>query len=251
MTLLVDPPGPGGPAAVRELAAGAALSFGRGAPGHAVDLRLDHPGISRVAGRILAGRTYWYLTNSSPRSVYVVENAEGAGEFVRVGPGRDRCPVPFEISRVVLPAGWETVAFHVYAPEQPCPLGADGEDLAGDRTVAAFPLDRGAKYFLVLVALCEPRLREGALAGLPTVGQIADRLRPLPGCDGLTPRAVDFHIDYVARRKLRLRAEGTQGGAVGRREPLAAFALRFGLVAEGDLALLPRPRGSAASGAGR
>jgi hypothetical protein len=189
-----------------------------------------------MAGEILAGPTYWFLTNLSTRSVYLVENMEGAGEFIRVGPGRAGIPVPFEISTVVLAAGQETVSFQVYTPEQPGFVGGGPGELLGDRTATAFPMDRGAKYFLVLVALCEPRLRNGALAGLPNVGQVAERLRPLSGCEGLTGRAVDFHIDYLARVKVRLRAGE---GVAARREALAAFALRFGLVREEDLALLP------------
>jgi serine/threonine-protein kinase len=131
--------------------------------------------------------------------------------------------------------------------------------------VPAFPLDRQAKYFLVLVALCEPRLRGASLAALPTTAQVADRLRRLPGCEQLTPRAVDFHIEYLVRRKLRLRSaearagddgraaamSGTDGkeGFAARRMLLADFVLRFGIVAEDDLALLPRrPRPSSSEG---
>lgn len=205
-----------------------------------MDLRLDHPGVSRIAGEILADPLHWSLTNLSGRAVYLVENAEDAGEFIRVDPGRADLPVPFEISTVVLVAGQETVSFQVFAPEQLSHTRADPVRLPGDPTAPPFPMDREAKYFLVLIALCERRLRDGALAGLPNVGQVAERLRSLPGCEGLTGRAVDFHIDYLAREKFRLRVGE---GVAARREAVAAFALRFGLVRDRDLSLLPpQPR---------
>jgi len=246
MSVLIVPSGPVDPATVRELPAGSRLRFGRGAPGCPVDLVLSHPGVSRIAGEILAGPAYWSLTNLSERAVYLVENAEDAGEFIRVDPGRVELPVPFEISTVMLLAGHETVSFQVFAPERQTLAPADVTGRPGDPTAPQFQLDRDAKYFLVLVALCEPRLRDGAMAGLPTVGQVAERLRPLPGCEGLTGRAVDFHIDYLARIKLQL---GASEGVAARREALAAFALRFGLVRDADLAQLPpRPRPVAGAG---
>jgi hypothetical protein len=211
-----------------------------------VDLVLAHPGVSRVAGEIVAAASYWYLSNFSSRSFYLVENPEGAGEHVKVAPGRERVPIPFEISDVVIPAGRATVTFQVYAPDQPCLVrraGIDdaGEHVLGECTVPSFPLDRMAKYFLVLVALCEPKLRGRAMAALPTAGEVAGRLRSVPGCEDLTGRAVDFHIDYLVRHKLRLRVEPEGTGFAPRRELLAGFALRFGLVHEDDLRLLPRP----------
>jgi hypothetical protein len=236
MSVLIVPPGPVDPATVRELSAGSRLSFGRGAAGWPVDLQIDHPGVSRVAGEILAAPTYWFLTNNSTRSVYLVENTENTGEFIRVNPGRAGLPIPFEISTVMLATGRETVSFQVYAPEQPCCASGGPDHLPGAQTASPFTIDRHAKYFLVLVALCEPRLRDGALAGLPNVGQIAERLRPLPGCEELTSRAVDFHIDYLARVKFRLRVGD---GFAARREALATFAMRFGPVHPEDLALLP------------
>ena len=67
--------------------------------------------------------------------------------------------------------------------------------LDGETTTAPFSLDETAKYFLVLTALCEPRLRDGSSAALPTDPEIMDRLRPLPAGQDLTRSAVNFHID--------------------------------------------------------
>lgn len=238
---------------VIELDADERLTFGRGAPGAEVGMKLDHPGISRLAGEIHASDASWLLANWSNQATYVIENAEGCGEHLRVSPGRVAVPVPFEISTVSIPAGIDTVTFRVYAPAQPVFAAPSPTGMLGTATEPTFPLDRQAKYFLVLVALCEPRLRGRPLAALPTTAQVAGRLRPLPGCADLTPRAVDFHIDYLARRKLRLRSDserihgcpaGTRGadsgeGFAARRMLLADFALRFGVVCEEDLALLP------------
>lgn len=259
--VLIQPPSGGQPgecgesAHVIELRAGERLTFGRGAPGVEVGVLLAHPGVSRLAGEIYAVAEYWLLTNWSRQVTYLVENLEGCGEHLRISPGRVGVPVPFEISMVSIPAALETVTFRVFAPAQPTCVSINQTDLAGRDTELAFPLDRQAKYFLVLVTLCEPRLRGANFAALPTTTQVAERLRPLPGCEQLTPRAVDFHIDYLVRRKLRLRPDGAgrnsgSGSAAGsaadggdgfaaRRMLLADFALRFGLVDEDDLALLP------------
>ncbi|NLT54296.1 MAG: serine/threonine protein kinase [Actinomycetales bacterium] len=246
-SVLVQPPGEGDPAGVISLAAGQSITFGRGAPGVPVGVRLADPGVSRVAGEITAAAGHWELTNLSPVATYVVENPEGGGEHIRVQPLRLCAPVPFELSRVLVPAGTGTVAFQVFAPEPPfldrtCLGGA----ASGDRTLRAFPLDETAKYFLVLVAMSEPRLR-GVSIGIPTAERVAARLRPIPGYRDLTARAVDFHVDYLARTKLRLRRrghedDGTPQGFAERREALVTFALRFGLVTEDHLGLLP-PRG--------
>jgi hypothetical protein len=98
-----------------------------------------------------------------------------------------------------------------------------------------------AKYFLVLVALCEPRLRDQPNHDVPTASQVAERLRPLPGCADLTRSAVNFHIDYLARTKLRFRPDADEPGGrmEGKRAALAALALRLDLVREEHLALLP------------
>jgi hypothetical protein len=240
-----------GPALVIELGVDERVTFGRGAPGAEVGMRLDHPGVSRLAGEIHAAGTFWFLANWSRQATYLVENVEGCGEHLRLSPGWPAVPVPFEISTVSIPAGLETVTFRVYASAQPGRAAPTRPAIPGTATEPTFPLDRQAKYFLVLVALCEPRLRGRTLAALPTTSQVAERLRPLPGCADLTARAVDFHIDYLARRKLRLRTENGVGhqvpapgagwveGFAARRMLLADFALRFGLVGEDDLARLP------------
>ncbi|MGW6456384.1 FHA domain-containing protein [Streptomyces sp. NPDC055078] len=229
----------GGPSEQLRLAPGETLRFGRGAPtADRSRLTIDHPGISRTAGEITATGTYWTLSNFSGTSTYAVENPEGAGEHIKVAPGRVDAPVPFEFARLVMPAAGELVSFDVWAPrhdyaEPPGPA-PDGEP-----TAHAFPLDRTKRYFLVLVALCEPRLRGEPHAAVPTVERIGHRLRPI--WPAVTTAAVQWNIDYLAV-KLRLKAppEAAAGGPRlnGKKGTLVSLALRFDLVREDDLGLL-------------
>jgi hypothetical protein len=203
----------------------------------AVDIELRHPAVSRLAGGIRAIDTYWALTNLSRSRTYVVENPEGGGEFIKVPPGRVDAPIPFEFGRIVLPARETSMSLLVFAPAHSFlrPF-VPGPEFSGTETRSAFTLDPTSKYFLVLVALCEPRLRDPSTPVIPTVPQIIDRL----GGSGLTPSAVAFHIKYLATTKLRVRQEGVEGRADWQRAALVSQALRFDLVRAEHLALLSR-----------
>ncbi|MFF8322849.1 serine/threonine protein kinase [Streptomyces bobili] len=253
-TIIVQPPDPSRPGEVRvtgnellHMGPGDVADFGRGVPGgREVSIVLSDPGISRRAGRLEAAEDYWRLSNFSRDTAYAVENLEGAGEYITVAPGRLGAPVPFEFSRVVLPALSGTVDFKVFAPQHAY-LDERSSPGAGDSTVHPYALDATAKYFLVLVALCERRLRDPSDGTLPSVGDIAERLRPLESCRKLTRSAVNYHIDYLTFAKLRLDV-GDEPGADGnartgaKRARLVSLALRFGLVREEHLALLPSRR---------
>lgn len=245
------PPGgrsaPPGRPALLHLGPGEVAEFGRGEPGRPPAIPLTDQGVSRRAGEVTAAEDYWRLSNFSTSATYVVENLEGAGEHVKVAPGRLGAPVPFEFSRVLLPALGEPVAFKVFAPQH---AYLEGEPAAseGEMTVSPFALDPTSKYFLVLLALCEPRLRSPSAAVVPGVTDVLARLRSLPSCRGLTRSAVNYHIDYLVATKLRLRdtpdeAPDDAARAGGKREELVALALRFDLVREEHLALLPPRRG--------
>ncbi|OKI30757.1 serine/threonine protein kinase [Streptomyces sp. CB03911] len=243
---------PGGAASKPELlrmGPGESAEFGRGSPGRPAAVPLDDQGVSRRAGEITAAEDYWRLSNFSAGATYVVENLEGAGEHVKVAPGRLGAPVPFEFSRVVLPSLGGSTHFKVFAPQHAYLDGGSGPS-TGEHTVSPFALDPTSKYFLVLLALCEPRLRS-ARATVPGATEVVERLRPLPGCRELSRSAVNYHIDYLAGVKLRLRedpppagpglpgAAARTGPAGGKREELVSLALRFDLVREDHLALLP------------
>ncbi|HWT93921.1 MAG TPA: hypothetical protein VN238_13040 [Solirubrobacteraceae bacterium] len=220
-----------------ELGPGDAVTFGRGDGSGAVDVVLDHPEVPRIAGRIEASEDFWLLTNAGGHTDYVVENPEGGGEHVRVAPGRVRAPVPFEFARVVLPVSEGDASLLVFAPEHD--LGAAARPAGGDVTARSFSLDPRAKYFRVLVALCEPRLLDPSSVAVPSLGALAVRL------PDLTQAAIGFHVDYLARYKLHVVADdaaGAEDGGGGRfeekRAALVAVALRFGLVRAEHLELL-------------
>ncbi|MFI5895204.1 hypothetical protein ACIA5D_34405 [Actinoplanes sp. NPDC051513] len=224
------------PPTVRELAPGQAATFGRGSAGRPVDIALPDVAISRVAGRILAVEDHWLVSNLSARSTYVIENPEGGGEFIKVAPRRLEMPVPFEFSRVVVPGTDRSAAFFVFAPQHTYADIAATPDGSADATRTSFPLDETAKYFLILLTLCEPRLRNASSPVIPTAPEILERLAGL----GLTRAAVNFHIDYLAREKLRVKsptgAESTK--ADWQRNAIVSLALQFNLVREEHLALL-------------
>ncbi|MEU3874102.1 MULTISPECIES: serine/threonine protein kinase [Streptomyces] len=243
--------GRGGDGVTLRLGPGEVARFGRGSATVPVELRLVDEAISRLAGEIRVTDDHWQLSNFSTTQSYLVENPEGAGEYLRVPPRRAGAPIPFEFSRVVLPTRENAVAFQVFAPDHVYldPDAAGGP--WGTRTLTAYSLDETATYFLVLVALCEPRLRDESPVAVPTTPQIVERLRGHAACDRLTARAVSSHIDYLAEEKIRVGppAGGDSGRGArrnGKREAIVGVALRFGLVREEHLALLP-PR----PGAGR
>jgi hypothetical protein len=217
-----------------ELRPGESATFGRGADDMPVDIVVADRAVSRLAGRVRAVDDYWVISNLTSDRTYVVENPEGGGEFVKVPPLRMGMPVPFEFSRVILPAEHGTTGFLVFAPEHVYGTAAPVSE-SGAATMSVFPLDRTAKYFLILVALCEARLHDPSSTVVPTVPQLIERL----GGHGLTRSGVNFHIDYLARTKLKVKPAECAGKADWQRVALINLALRFDLVKEPDLRLLP------------
>jgi hypothetical protein len=163
-----------------------------------------------------------------------------------VSPRRLAAPVPFEFSRVSLPMTEGPVSFLVFAPQHAYAEPGESGEFDGERTMAAFPLDETAKYFLILVALCEPRLRDSTTVALPSAGEIVERLSTHERFGELTRAAVNYHIDYLATEKLRVKEPqpGADERLEWKREALAAIALRFGLVRDEHRMLLP-PRSPA------
>ncbi|XKJ34462.1 serine/threonine protein kinase [Streptomyces sp. 147326] len=221
-----------------ELGPGAVARFGRGAVDQPVEIMLADSAVPRLAGEILACDDHWQISNFSSSASYIVENPEGAGEYFRVAPRRLGAPVPFEFARVVLPTQGSAQSFQVFAPAHMY-CDAAPTSPAGAATLTAFPLDTSATYFLVLIALCEPRLRDVSVSAIPTTRQLIERLRGHPMCQDITEAGIAFHIDYLARKKLRVREPASDGLRMdGKRDALVSLALRFGLVREEHLNLL-------------
>jgi hypothetical protein len=231
-TVVVQVPSPDGglPSQVVHIQPGQTLSFGRGGLNLDVDVKLADPGVSRLAGELTATEDHWLITNFSAEASYVVDNPEGGGEYITIAPRRIAAPVPFEFARVSLPTRDRPAELLVYAPQHA--YAESGVAPSGNPTVAAFSLDETAKYFLILVALCEPRLRDSASVVLPTADEIAERLE-------LTRAAVNHHIDYLAIEKLRVKTP-EPGRLDCKREALVAIALRYGIVRDEHRRLLPR-----------
>jgi hypothetical protein len=225
-----------------HLRPGDSVTFGRGAPGCPVDVELPYDGVSRRAGHICAVGDYWTLSNLSQHTTYLVENLEGAGEHIKVSPRRLGAPVAFELSRLLLPVTDGTYEIKVFAPQHA--YADEGQPLdVGEPTVAPFSLNHEAKYFRVLVALCEPRLREGGSVAVPSARQVCGRLASAEGYEQLTTAAVHYHVEYLATAKFRLKGPVAVEGAermLWRRDAVVATALRFNLVREEHLALLPK-----------
>ncbi|WP_371669597.1 hypothetical protein OG985_19190 [Streptomyces sp. NBC_00289] len=103
---------------------------------------------------------------------------------------------------------------------------------------------RRTRYFAVLAALCEPRLRGAPHAPPPTVDHVVERLRPTWPAASRT--SVQWNIDYPAV-KLRLKPgpETAEPGPRlnGKKEFPVSLALRFDLVREDDLVVLATPSG--------
>ncbi|WP_328873354.1 FHA domain-containing protein [Streptomyces sp. NBC_00287] len=238
-SVIIVPPACARPDGQIRIGTGERLAFGReGADG---GLTIAHEGVPRIAGEITAHRNFWLLSNLSEDQTYVVENPEGAGEHIKVAPGRVDAPVPFEFARVVLPAAGDLLTFDVWAPRHVF-RSTLRAGLSGALTAPAFTLDRTKRYFAVLAALCEPRLRGEPHAPLPAVEQLVERLRPV--WPTVSRSSVYWNIDYLAL-KLRLRSApdtAEPGQRVnGKKETLVSLALRFDLVREDDLIVLTAP----------
>jgi serine/threonine-protein kinase len=241
-TVLVQVPcSRGGSPTVASIGPGETLLFGRGSPERAVHIELPYAGVSRIAGEISAVEDHWLISNLSRDKAYVVDNPEGGGEYLTVAPRRIAAPVPFEFARVSLPMTDGPVSFLVFAPQHTYADPEQLDGLGGERTAPAFPLDESAKYFLILVALCEPRLRDSTTVALPTADEIVERLRADGRCRDLTRAAVNHHIDYLAITKLRVKEPrpGADERLDFKREALVSIALRFGLVRDEHRRLLP------------
>ncbi|MFE9332784.1 hypothetical protein [Streptomyces sp. NPDC006925] len=131
--------------AQHRLEPGHTLRFGRTAPA-GNGLALSHPAVACAAGEITATGAFWILTNFSSDQTYLVENPEGAGEHIRVAPGRADAPVPFEFARVRLCAGESGAGcgFDVLAPRHDYLASADslvGSSRSRAKRATALPPD--------------------------------------------------------------------------------------------------------------
>lgn len=173
-------------------------------------------------GEIAVGLDRWHISNLSDATSMSVTDVDEVGAPTVVWPG-ETVPLDHDMA-IVEPLGGGSGALSVTVFFSLAP--------AGRRTTAgACPaitrrtdpqLDPDARYFAVLAALCGPVLFGGPDEPLPTSAQIAARL-------GLSPRAVDAHIDYLVE-KFGIPTPVARGAGWKRRALLAHVRTREGIV---------------------
>ncbi|MFB7465154.1 hypothetical protein ACFCZ1_16945 [Streptomyces sp. NPDC056224] len=193
------------------------------------------PGI----GAFEVSSNHLLLSNFTTCSTFAVENLEGGAELIKVRPRRLDMVIPFEMSRILIPSGSGIVELTVFSPP-PVVLGPERAARVAESDM--FKLDTASKYFAVLVALCEPRLHGSSMAAVPSVQEVVERLRSTEQFKGANRSSINYHIEYLTDQKLPVShwAKYVDGGRMhAKREALVAFALRFDLVREEHLAVLP------------
>lgn len=149
------------------------MSFGRGAPGHAVDLEVSgSPRVSRRAG-VLEETPYGVLvTNTGSNPIFIRVGTDPSSISLR--PGQSYL-VTGGLARVVFAGVSDYFEIEVGEARSSADWPEE-RTIPGERTVAAFGLNEETAYFRCLVALCEPTLRNPESPWIPTSGQIAERL---------------------------------------------------------------------------
>ncbi|MET8234300.1 hypothetical protein ABZS77_26865 [Micromonospora sp. NPDC005298] len=197
------------------------------------------PGAAPIIGAFEVTDRHLLISNLTTSTTYVIENLEGGTELVKARPRQLGVVVPFELSRILIPTGTGISELTVFGPPPRLLLP---EQAALESESAISKLDATSMYFAVLVALCEPRLRGSSMAAVPSVREAVERLKSIDQFRDANRSSINYHIDYLADQKLPVRQWAKyvdQGRMHSKREALVAFALRFDLVREEHLALLP------------
>jgi len=184
----------------------------------------------------------WSVSNYTSHVTFAVENLEGGAELIKIAPRRKDVIVPFEMSRLLIPSGSRLVEIKIFGQS---PTFLAPEEPVGEMATPSLLLDPKSKYFQVLVALCEPRLRGSTMAPVPSVQEVVNRLREGQSFRNATRSSINYHIDYLHLHKLPHATAGLISATRrlhSKREALVYFALRHDLVREEHLALLPTAR---------
>lgn len=208
------------------------LTFGRKA-----DLVIDdNPYLHRVAGRFVYRERLWWIQNQSKRMTFAVRDVE-RGSRVELAPG-DQVALTLPVFEVTFRAGPTTYCLEGRLSEAR-PEVEPGFVALGTETVDFGVVPLTADQHLLLVALCEPRLRDGGTAQ-PTLPTNAEAARHLDWSLTKFNRKLDNLCLKFARQGVK-GLHGSQGAlASDRRAALAAHAVAVGLVSDGDLPLLRR-----------
>jgi hypothetical protein len=199
------------------------------------------PGATPSIGAFEVSGCHVLFSNFSTSTTFVIENLEGGTELVKARPRQLGIVIPFEMSRILIPSGASMTELTVFTPP-PRLLRPDQATTGPESGMSK--LDTGSKYFAVLVALCEPRLRGSSMAAVPSVQEVVERLKGIKQFRGASRSSINYHIDYLAEQKLPVSQWAKyldEGRMHSKREALVAFSLRFDLVREEHLGLLPTP----------
>jgi hypothetical protein len=231
-----NPRHPDGPQFTEQsrMRAGDRLSFGRVSGTGKLQ-----PGAAPGIGAFEVSDRHLLFSNLTASTTFAIENLEGGTELVKARPRQLDMVIPFEMSRILIPTGTSVSEITVFA-SPPVLLRSDQATTFSASAVSK--LDTTSKYFAVLVALCEPRLRGSSMAAVPSVQEVAERLKRTKQFRGANRSSINYHIDYLADRKLPVSQWAKyvdEGRMHSKREALVAFALRFDLVREEHLSLLP------------
>ena len=215
---------------------GDVLTFGRSAE-LVID---DNPYLHRRLGRFLDRDGVWWLENLG-RSIPMVVQDLGGPNRATVGPGSSIALVHGEFSigfsagptRYELAGGLER---HEWATDL---LGDEG--IEGTRTLEWGRVELNPDQRLLLVAMCEERLRRPWETEVPLPGnrQRAARL-------GWTLTKFNRKLDHLCEKLHRAGVPEVHGAvgasAVDRRRKVVEHALSAGLVTVDDLVLLDGPQ---------
>jgi hypothetical protein len=154
-----------------------------------LDLCLSSRRPVHFRGRISVGWSSWWIENLSGQPL-IVSQTYGGDSLGVAQPGES------------LPISRATATVAPYDSTSGICLEVCFQPAAGQRAVtstcpaiplAAPKLDVRARYFAVLTALCSDALVHYPGASVPTSSHIAGRL-------GISPRAVDAHVDYLIEK---------------------------------------------------
>ena len=227
----------------RLLSPGEELTFGRSADLVVDDNRYLH----RLIGRFTWSNGMWWLVNTGSSIALRLDDADGPS-YARVAPG-STVPLSFETATLSFEAGGRPYELRTeLLVDSPLltvdVMGAGSDDTGGhvdpEATTTAGSLPLNDEQRLLLVALCEPWLRDAASNELPTNRQLAMRL-------GWTITKFNRKLDWLCQKYATAGVTGLRGSsdllARDRRVRLVEHALDASVVTAADLVLLDSPTG--------
>ncbi len=216
-----------------EVRPGATFTIGRDA-----DLVVDddNPFLHRRLLGIEHTGGLWWLANTGARLSATVSDRDGLLQSW-LGPGA-ALPLVLPHTVVLFTAGPTTYEVEVLVPATYTPVGA-ARDAGDGATTLAPPVLTASQYLLVL-ALSEPLLRQGAngRTEIPSNAEAARRL-------GWALTRFNRKLDNVCQKLTRAGVRGLHGApgalASGRRARLVEYAVSSRLVTGDHLPLLDQP----------